>query len=169
MPDEPMVFSCAANRRTPPVLISLVPLGIIKTPDLDHPYSSKMSTKAASKIPSSLRVTSGPSTDTEIHIDTPLGKYFARFHSNPFDAKIKNSELFIGDLQISFRRTVRVPAQTVDDQPSRLPPDLGPFPLYNVAEFSNLPHQMIQKGGCLMPMYRTFFHNTVGALPNTIL
>ena len=117
-----------------------------------------MPTTAASKIPNSLKVTYGPSTDSEINIDTSLGKYFARFHSNLFDSKIKNSELFIGegDLRISFRRTVRVPSGAVD-KPSRLPPDLGPFPLYNVAEFSNLPHQMIEKGGALMPMYRTFF------------
>ena len=144
---------------TLPIPISLVPLDIIKPPELDHPYSSKMSTKATSKIPNSLEVTSGPSTDDEINIDTPLVKYFARFHSNSFDAKIKNSELFIGegDLRISFRRTIRVPTQTVDDQPSRLPPDLGPFPLYNVAEFSNLPYQMRQKGGAFMPMYRTSF------------
>ena len=115
-----------------------------------------MSTTRASNIPNSLKVTSGPSTDTEINIDTPLGKYFSRFRSNSVDAKIKDSELHIarGDLKITFRRTVRVPAQTVDGKPSRLPLGMGPFPLYNVAEFPNLPPQMIEKGGVFMPMYR---------------
>ena len=116
-----------------------------------------MSTTTASNIPNSLKVTSGPSTDTEINIDTSFGRYFARFNPNSLDAKIRDSTLDIGerDLQISFNRTVRVPAQKADGQPSSLPPGLGQFPLYNVAEFPNLPHRMVAKGGAFMPMYRT--------------
>ena len=116
-----------------------------------------MSTTTASLIPRSLKVTSGPSTDAEINVDTPLGKYFARFNPNSLDAKIDTDELHIGegDLRISFRRTIRVPTQTVDGQLSQLPPGLGSFPLYNVAEFPNIPRQMVEKGGAFMPMYRT--------------
>ena len=119
-----------------------------------------MSATTSSNIPNSLKVTSGPSTDAEINIDTPLGKYFARFNPNSLDAKInggKETKLHIGgdDLQISFRRSVRVPAQKVDGLPSYLPPGLGLFPLYNVAEFPNLPRRMIEKGGVFMPIYRT--------------
>lgn len=115
-----------------------------------------MPTTSAYDIPNSLKVTSGPSTGSEINIDTPLDKYFARFSS--LDAKIKDSELHIGNgnLRISFRRTVRVPTQTADGQPSCLPQGLGRFPLYNVAEFPNLPRQMMEKGGVFMPMYRMF-------------
>ena len=118
-----------------------------------------MSDTTASNIPTSLKVISGPSTETEINIDTPLGKYFARFNPNSLDAKINKDtdELYIGEgaLRISFRRTIRVPTQTVDGRLSQLPPGLGSFPLYNVAEFPNLPRRMIEKGGAFMPMYRT--------------
>ena len=107
-------------------------------------------------FPNRLKVTSGPSTDAEINIDTPLRKYLARWNPSLLDAKIEDNELLIGegDLEISFRRTVRVPAHEVDGKPSHLPPGMGRFPLYNVAEFSNFPRQMIEKGGVFMPMYR---------------
>ena len=120
-----------------------------------------MSATAASGVPTSLKVTSGPSTDTEINIDTPLGKYFARFNQNSLDAKIKDGarglDIGGGDLQISFRRTVRVPTQSANGMPSKLPYEMGSFPLYNVSEFSNLPRQMIERGGVFMPMYRMSF------------
>ena len=121
-------------------------------------HTAKMSNTTAFSIPNSLKVTSGPSTDTEINIDTPLVKYFARFNSNsnPLQAKFKSGELQIGegDLRISFRRTVRVPPNSVDVKPSSLPQGLGRFPLYSVADFPNLPRQMIEKRGFFMPMYR---------------
>lgn len=125
-----------------------------------------MSTTATFNIPKSLKVTSGPSTNTEINIDTPFGKYFARFNPNSLDASIECSTLDIGegDLKISFRRTVRVPAQNVDDEPSCLPPNLGPYPLYNVAEFPNLPRWMIEKGGAFITMYRMSSSRCTAAL-----
>ncbi|KAG1767368.1 hypothetical protein EV702DRAFT_1147118 [Suillus placidus] len=57
-----------------------------------------------------------------------------------------------GSLTIYFRRTVRVPETA---NPNRLPPGLGSFPLYNVAEFSHvLPQNMVEKGGLFIAMYQ---------------
>jgi hypothetical protein len=56
------------------------------------------------------------------------------------------------DLEISFRRTVRVPD---NHQISHLPPDLGTFPLKPVSNhFETLPTEMVAKGGLFFPMYR---------------
>ena len=153
---------------------------IVKPPEHGHPHTATMSTATASRTPKRLKVTSSPSTDVEINIDTPLAKYFARFSPNVLDAeivsndlrvgrctwwdrcnpklfgaKIKCSELSIGkgNLRISFMRTVRIPNR-VDAQPGNLPQGMDEFPLYNVADFPNLPRRMREKGGALMPIYR---------------
>ena len=56
------------------------------------------------------------------------------------------------ELKISFRRTIRVPDGKSD---SELPPDLGIFPLYSVADYKKmLPINMASKGGAFFPMYR---------------
>lgn len=55
-------------------------------------------------------------------------------------------------LNISFRRTVRVPD---NDQDYELPPDLGSFPIYNVQDYaSKLPASVVKKGGVFIPIYR---------------
>lgn len=52
-------------------------------------------------------------------------------------------------LNISFHRTVRVADNgTVNS----LPPSLGTFPLYNIADFKNMPPEIAGKGGLLMSM-----------------
>ena len=55
-------------------------------------------------------------------------------------------------LEIFFHRTIRVP----DNQHrSALPPGLGTFPLYKVADFRDrLPTAMAEKAGLMLPMYR---------------
>ncbi|KAE9374216.1 hypothetical protein N431DRAFT_543615 [Stipitochalara longipes BDJ] len=54
-------------------------------------------------------------------------------------------------LTISFKRTVRVPDNETTYQ---LPPNLGSFPLYNVAHYKEtLPESMMLKGGCFMPVH----------------
>jgi hypothetical protein len=56
------------------------------------------------------------------------------------------------ELDISFKRTVRVPD---NHGQSELPPDLGDFPLYKIRDYADdLPHAMTTKGGVFMPMYR---------------
>lgn len=71
-------------------------------------------------------------------------------------AKIKDAVGIQGpsgdSLQISFQRTIRIPD---NDHHSALPPDMGPFPLYSVANFKNkVPADMALKGGLFLPMYR---------------
>jgi hypothetical protein len=58
------------------------------------------------------------------------------------------------DLQISFKRTIRVP----DNQKnSDLPPDLGSFPLKKISDYADkLPESMASKDGLFFPMYREY-------------
>lgn len=57
-------------------------------------------------------------------------------------------------LEISFQRTIRVPDGKGD---SELPPSMGSFPLYSVAQYKNkLPKTMALKGGLFLPMYREY-------------
>ncbi|KAK6519047.1 hypothetical protein TWF281_003736 [Arthrobotrys megalospora] len=63
----------------------------------------------------------------------------------------ENTILIDGRLEITFRRTVKVPD---NDQTSHLPPDLGEMELVNVNKFaSTLPDAMAAKGGLLMSMH----------------
>lgn len=55
-------------------------------------------------------------------------------------------------LDISFRRTVRVPD---NDRSYDLPPDGGAFPLYSVNRHRRqLPADIVDKGGVFLPIYR---------------
>lgn len=55
-------------------------------------------------------------------------------------------------LDVSFQRTVRVPD---NNEENFLPPSLGTFPLYSVANFEEkLDSHMGVKGGIFFPMYR---------------
>lgn len=70
-----------------------------------------------------------------------------------WDPKIRLSDTIkLDDLEITFHRTVRVP-DNFDE--NKLPPSLGQFPLFNVAEHAaKLPSVMAQKGGLFFPMFR---------------
>ncbi|KAL8641273.1 MAG: hypothetical protein Q9228_001892 [Teloschistes exilis] len=59
----------------------------------------------------------------------------------------------VGDkLTISFQRTIRVPD---NGKTSNLPPSMGAFPLYSVADYKKtLPAEMALKGGVFLPMYQ---------------
>lgn len=77
--------------------------------------------------------------------------------SSPY-RKAKDVIEVIGDssekLQVSFQRTVRVPDGKGD---SELPPGMGSFPLYSVANYKDkLPNAMATKGGLFFPMYRKY-------------
>jgi hypothetical protein len=53
---------------------------------------------------------------------------------------------------ISFERTLRVPDNQVVNN---LPPSLGQFPLFSVADYKNrMPAEMAAKGGIFLPMYQ---------------
>lgn len=66
--------------------------------------------------------------------------------------KIADNKIYLGDLEITFHRTVRVSDKY---KSSALPPSLGRFPLYQVKNYANtLPPTMAAKGGLFLPMYR---------------
>jgi hypothetical protein len=73
--------------------------------------------------------------------------------AKPLDVKLESDHVLVdNDLQISFRRTIRVPD---NQQTSFLPPDLGAFPLLPVSKYAEqLPGVMTAKGGLFFPMYR---------------
>jgi hypothetical protein len=55
-------------------------------------------------------------------------------------------------LSIDFQRTLRIPD---DDQPYRLPPGLGRFPLRHVDDFQRtVPAKWLEHGGVMLPMYQ---------------
>ncbi|KAI5847658.1 hypothetical protein DFP73DRAFT_474792 [Morchella snyderi] len=57
-----------------------------------------------------------------------------------------------GNLEISFNRTIRVPDGGKEYQ---LPPQLGKFPIFNIADYEKkLPADMGEKGGVFIPMYQ---------------
>ncbi|KAM0364482.1 hypothetical protein ACHAPZ_010901 [Fusarium culmorum] len=76
-------------------------------------------------------------------------------HLTPWSPVTKvTKKVKIDDLEISFKRTVRVPD---NDDTNNLPPDAGSFPLYKVDDYAEtLPLSMTQKGGLFIPMYRMF-------------
>ncbi|KAF2496946.1 ubiquitin-domain-containing protein [Lophium mytilinum] len=72
--------------------------------------------------------------------------------------KITDNTVHLDDLQIAFKRTVRVPD---DSNSSALPPGLGNFPLFEVREYAkSLPANMAAKGGLFLPMYRMYSYST---------
>jgi len=111
-------------------------------------------------------VTSGPSsynqTDLQINQDESLVAFYNEcLPREPLSADLPRhvngcsaSMLSIdsGSLTISFQRTIRVPET---EGTNNLPPGLGAFPLYNVAEFAHtLPQDMVEKGGLFFAMYQ---------------
>jgi len=117
---------------------------------------------------SRIKVTSGKSlygpNDFQINEDEPLISFFNHcLPREPLSAKLPRCgnecsadrlSIDCGSLEIYFRRTVRVPES---GKPNNLPPGLGAFSLYNVAEFSRvLPQDMVEKGGLFFAMYRKF-------------
>ncbi|KAG1724617.1 ubiquitin family-domain-containing protein [Suillus lakei] len=100
--------------------------------------------------------------DFQINQDKPFISFFnhclpceplsAQLPRNNNECSADSLSIDSGSLTISFRRTVCVP-ETGDS--NRLPPGLGSFPLYNVAEFSHvLPQNMVEKGGLFIAMYQ---------------
>ncbi|KAF2805015.1 ubiquitin-domain-containing protein [Mytilinidion resinicola] len=83
------------------------------------------------------------------------------------DCEIKNDAVVLNeDLEISFRRTIRV---LDNKQTSNLPPDLGAFPLYPVSKYAKtLPADMTSKGGVFLPMYHKSKHAAQIATPFAI-
>jgi hypothetical protein len=70
-------------------------------------------------------------------------------------------------LDVSFRRTVRVP----DNQRSYdLPPDGGAFPLFSVNRYrEQLPAEIADKGGVFLPIYRKLFTSSLASIWNVAI
>ncbi|TFK29557.1 hypothetical protein FA15DRAFT_700142 [Coprinopsis marcescibilis] len=75
----------------------------------------------------------------------------------------------VGDLQISFHRTLRVPD---NESANALPPGLGKFPLFPVSQLgSKVPDSIKSRGGFITPMFRRealwicFSHGILGREP----
>ena len=67
-------------------------------------------------------------------------------------AKVKGDRLTLGDLQITFQRTLRIPD---DGKTYPLPPGLGAFPVRRVDDYADrVPADWLEKGGVFLPMYQ---------------
>lgn len=69
------------------------------------------------------------------------------------DLNISQDRLHLGErFSVSFQRTLRIPD---DGRTYPLPPGLGPFPLYRVADFAaRVPPAWHEHGGVFIPMYQ---------------
>jgi hypothetical protein len=66
--------------------------------------------------------------------------------------KLNGNTLTIGDLQITFQRTLRLPE---DGKTHALPPGLGSFPIKKVDDYKNkVPKSWRKHGGVFLPMYQ---------------
>ena len=81
--------------------------------------------------------------------------------------RVELSDCPNGFLEISLRRTVRVPH---NEKQYELPPDCGNFPIYSVKEFeATLPAEMVAKGGCFLPIYRESLYPLLSCPPRSHL
>ncbi len=69
------------------------------------------------------------------------------------EVRTDGDTLRIGELfSISFQRTLRIPD---DGKTFPLPPDLGNFPIFHVADYSDrVPREWVKQGGVFIPMYQ---------------
>ncbi len=68
------------------------------------------------------------------------------------NVEISNDTLSLGDVSITFQRTLRIPD---DGKNYPLPPGLGAFPLRRVEDYAGrVPEGWAEKGGVFLPMYQ---------------
>ena len=68
------------------------------------------------------------------------------------NVEISNNTLSLGDVSITFQRTLRIPD---DGKNYPLPPGLGAFPLRRVQDYADrVPEGWAEKGGVFLPMYQ---------------
>ncbi|EUC42825.1 hypothetical protein COCMIDRAFT_39180 [Bipolaris oryzae ATCC 44560] len=74
--------------------------------------------------------------------------------ADSLERELKGSEIVVDDkLRISFRHTIRVPD---NERISKLPPDLGAYPIKAVADYRNKMEPAIAaKGGVFFPIYQS--------------
>lgn len=67
------------------------------------------------------------------------------------DIRLAANELVLGDITVSFQRTLRIPEHDVH----ALPPGLGRFPLRRVVDYpKTAPAEWLEKGGVMLPVYQ---------------
>ncbi|KAF8837956.1 hypothetical protein BDN67DRAFT_132714 [Paxillus ammoniavirescens] len=116
-----------------------------------------------------ITVTQGPSSclsgrGWQINIDQPLLHFYhkvflasgAEQKPSPYVSEATLTEggnvAQVSDLEMRFHRTIRVPD---NDKTHALPPDMGPFKLFNVgASSATLPESVLAKGGAFISMYQ---------------
>jgi hypothetical protein len=104
----------------------------------------------------------------QINQNEALASYFSRLFPSNLDVQVThctddnnhypNSSIMVqdstGHFEMSFRQTLRVPD---DGKVHKLPPSLGPFPLFNVENYRHkLSPELTMTGGLFLPMYRTY-------------
>ncbi|TFK70048.1 hypothetical protein BDN72DRAFT_568256 [Pluteus cervinus] len=73
-------------------------------------------------------------------------------HSSTTKLTRNNEFIDMGGMSVSLRRTIRVPD---NGKEHHLPPNMGAFKLYNVADYAdNLPKSVVSKGGLFIAMYQ---------------
>ena len=71
--------------------------------------------------------------------------------SSTDNVRLLSDELVLGDLRVSFQRTLRIPEHGVH----ALPPGLGRFPLRRVADYpGTAPESWQRRGGLMLPVYQ---------------
>ena len=71
--------------------------------------------------------------------------------NNPQAVRLDEDQLVLGDVGVSFQRTLRIPEHGVH----ALPPGLGRFPLRRVADYPDTaPPDWLKKGGVMLPVYQ---------------
>lgn len=66
-------------------------------------------------------------------------------------ACVKNDQLLLGPVKVTFQRTLRIPEAGLHD----LPPGLGSFPLRRVSDYPDTaPPEWLERGGVILPMYQ---------------
>jgi hypothetical protein len=70
------------------------------------------------------------------------------------ETRIQDNHLITaGGLHISFERTLKLPE---DGNGYPLPPSLGAFPIYKIADFADtVPKEVLEKGGYFIPMFQS--------------
>lgn len=86
-----------------------------------------------------------------VHFGSRTFELGASMPAPPVDVRLDGDALVLGDVRVSFQRTLRIPEHGVH----ALPPGLGEFPLRRVADYpTTAPAAWLAKGGVMLPVYQ---------------
>jgi hypothetical protein len=93
-------------------------------------------------------------TEDSLKLRARLGDVHSKIDGARKNVKISCDTGTVGNLSITFQRTIRVPD---NEKTYQLPPGLGAFPIYSVNNYrKRMTAQMTAKGGVFIPMYRKY-------------